>query len=153
MRYKRIMHPARLPSCVYCGNEAQAVDHVYPQSRRTTTPHEMDFEVACCWECNSAANATVFPTFEAKATWLLVRAMKKGRVQWQMLESTAPIVQNYLNQRRNGTSTAQLDVEEGLSIRKRKRNLNYSELYESGSRRAKRPTVAKIRQALLRCTT
>jgi len=110
------MHPSELPTCVYCGHAANALDHVLPRSRLHELNPELSkllFTVSCCDRCNGSLNNKLFPTFSRRAEYILRRF--PGDIKWTELNKSAPIVQSYLSQLDAGKSTVQLDAELGLT--------------------------------------
>lgn len=109
-------HPALLPHCVYCGDQAVLKDHVLPHSRlatfKTIYPNQL-FLVACCRSCNSICSSYVFKSYWSKwaYTFLMSYDLKRGAIQWDNLIATVPHVRSYLKQLDTGISTAQLDAE------------------------------------------
>jgi hypothetical protein len=147
MRYATHMptHPALLSTCVYCGNDADALDHVFPQSN--------ELLVAACWECNSAARDRTWPSFTEKATYLLRRATRTGRVKWKILLETAPIVQDHLDRAQTGSDSAPASAAKLHTAARSVRNSRTSEPYIHGIpkshrlqytyRRSTQPKVAR----------
>lgn len=101
-----------LDNCAYCGGTVECIDHVLPVSdwKNKGLAH-LRFGISSCNRCNSTANSKVFQSFEAKAGYLLQRAIKRGIVQWEPLLKTVPIVQNFLNKNVNGKNTVLPNVE------------------------------------------
>lgn len=56
-------------ACRYCGDRAQQADHVIPRSKGG--PDHLNNLVACCRHCNKIAGGSVFPSFDAKRSWIL----------------------------------------------------------------------------------
>jgi hypothetical protein len=88
-----------ITSCVYCGQTANTVDHFIPISKETK--HQQgQFEVPCCSECNSSSRDRLFETFHEKLSWLLARALLKGRARLETLSLTLPLVDDALKHQR-----------------------------------------------------
>lgn len=105
--YTQPMLLLNIPTCVYCGNEAQSRDHFIPLIHHTQLGN---FEVPCCTTCNSVAGDRRFETFDKKASWLLDQAIKKGRVKWETMKLTVPLVVARLHQLEVGNASAQSNV-------------------------------------------
>ena len=62
---------AREEFCAYCGGYAGEVDHVMPRAAGgRDTPDNL---VGCCIPCNRTASGWVFPSFEDKKRYILLR--------------------------------------------------------------------------------
>lgn len=57
--------------CVYCGDSAEAIDHVRPYSRQGK--HDESNFVASCATCNSIASDKLFGSVEEKRQYILKR--------------------------------------------------------------------------------
>lgn len=57
--------------CVYCGGEADSIDHLAPWSYRAD--NSVSNMVPACMPCNLAAGANVFGTFPEKRAFVLAR--------------------------------------------------------------------------------
>lgn len=55
--------------CIYCGEEANAIDHIYPVSKGGRTIKEN--LVAACKSCNSTASNKTFESLEKKKQYIL----------------------------------------------------------------------------------
>jgi hypothetical protein len=84
-----------LSTCVYCGNEATARDHI--RALRDGPEGAPSWEVPCCTDCNSAASDKWFDSFDQRASYLLDRAVRKKRVRLEILLATTPLVVAALN--------------------------------------------------------
>ncbi len=69
--------------CTYCGVDAQARDHVIPvlyAGKAGTRGAFTNFDtVPTCHECNSLLGSKMFPTFEARAGYIVKRLRERAK--------------------------------------------------------------------------
>lgn len=63
-------------SCVYCGSDAEAMDHIFPVSLQTANPHPKARKTSfgpvayCCARCNLKLHNKTFQTFDQRCRWI-----------------------------------------------------------------------------------
>ncbi len=62
-------------TCQYCGEKAEQADHVIP--RKNGGPDELGNLAASCSACNRVAANNLFPSFEAKKSWVRLKRRLK----------------------------------------------------------------------------
>lgn len=79
--------------CVYCGGEAEALDHILPYNHDPL--HMKGNLVPSCKLCNGLASDKVFPSFDAKRRYILTRRLERA--------DALPPRRNFNLLRRSGT--------------------------------------------------